>query len=272
MGCCFCTLLREHHIYRPFLTESMPQPAVLTLLSGAFSGGATAISEFIFFRFISGAGAFSQLAAVPIWVNEVVPPKNRGGFITLMGVMLLVGYNTAIWGSYGFFFYHPEANNQWRAMLALQCLPATILLFSLPWIPESPRWLVMKDRIEDAELVLRKLHEPREAEIELQQIQAQIKIDRTLPNDWLTMLWKKPSYRKRSLLSFGTTASIQFSGVLVINSTLSWTVRRFLCDANAFVIQSTARPSIRASAMTTQLSSLWLVPGLPQLSSRPSCQ
>lgn len=30
------------------------------------------------------ASAFSLLAAVPVWVNEVVPPKNRGGFITLM--------------------------------------------------------------------------------------------------------------------------------------------------------------------------------------------
>lgn len=155
---------------------------------------------------------------MPIWVNEVVPPKNRGGFITLMGLVLLAGYNVAIWGSYGFFFFHPKANNQWRPMLALQCLPVTILLICMPWIPESPRWLVMKDRIDDARVVLLKLHEPHEADIEMEQIKSQIAIDRTLPNDWLTMLFKKPSYRKRSILGFGTTASIQFSGILVINS------------------------------------------------------
>jgi hypothetical protein len=148
----------------------------------------------------------------------VVPPRNRGAFITLMGIMLLLGYNAAIWGSYGFFFYHPAANNQWRAILALQCLPVTVLLLCMPWMPESPRWLVMRDRLDDARQVLLRLHEPREAEIEMQQIQAQIQIDRTLPSDWYTMLWKKPSYRKRSLLSFGTTASIQLSGILVINS------------------------------------------------------
>ncbi|KAK3316751.1 MFS transporter [Apodospora peruviana] len=192
-------------------------PTIFTLISGAFCAGSTNIGEFILFRFISGAGAFMLLAAVPIWVNEVVPPKTRGGFITLMGLMLLAGYNVALWASYGFFFFRPTANNQWRAPLGLQCLPATIVLVCMPWIPESPRWLVMKDRIEDARAVLRKLHEPDEAEVEMRQIQAQISIDRTLPNGWMVMLFKKPSYRKRSMLGFGTTASIQFSGILVIN-------------------------------------------------------
>ncbi len=162
--------------------------------------------------------AFSILAAVPIWVNECVPPRNRGGFITLMGIMLLLGYNAAIWGAYGIFLSHLEANNQWRVMLALQCVPVVILLLCMPWMPESPRWLVMKGRLEDAREVLLKLHERAEAEVEMRQIQDQIEIDKTLPGDWYTMLWRKPSYRKRSLLSFGTTASIQFSGILVINS------------------------------------------------------
>lgn len=78
----------------------------------------------------------------------------------------------------------------------------------------------MKDRLDDARAVLLKLHEPHEADIEMEQIKSQIAIDRTLPNDWLTMLFKKPSYRKRSILGLGTTASIQFSGILVINSKL----------------------------------------------------
>lgn len=85
-------------------------------------------------------------------------------------------------------------------------------------IPESPRWLVMKDRLDDARAVLERLHEPEEAKIEMQQIQAQISIDKTLPNGWWTMLWAKKSYRRRSILGFGTTICIQFSGILVINS------------------------------------------------------
>ena len=132
--------------------------------------------------------------------------------------MLLVGYMLAEWGNHGFLFYHPKANNQCRPMLALQCAPVTLLTLIMPWMPESPRWLVRQGLIEDAEKVLLKLHVPEEAAIEMQQIQAQIRIEQYLPSDWYSMLWKKPSYLKRSLIGFGTTSSIQFSGILVINS------------------------------------------------------
>lgn len=70
---------------------------MLNLISGAVLAGSTNVGEFIAFRFIAGAGAFSILAAVPvsattlqdtlsseadqqqIWMNEVVPQHLRGG-------------------------------------------------------------------------------------------------------------------------------------------------------------------------------------------------
>lgn len=76
----------------------------------------------------------------------------------------------------------------------------------------------MKDRYEDAKQTLLKVHSPEEAAVELVQINRQMMIDRQLPNSYWIM-FKKPSYRKRSLLALGTTMTIQFSGILVINST-----------------------------------------------------
>lgn len=84
-------------------------------------------------------------------------------------------------------------------------------------LPESPRWLLMNDRYEQARTTLLKIHNPEEAAVELAQINAQMQIDRHLPNSYWVM-FKKPSYRKRSLLAIGTSGSIQFSGILVINS------------------------------------------------------
>lgn len=75
----------------------------------------------------------------------------------------------------------------------------------------------MHDRHEEAAANLRRLHTTEEAEIELQQIAAQMQIDRMLPSSYWVML-KKPSYRKRTLLCLGVTCGIQFSGILVINN------------------------------------------------------
>jgi hypothetical protein len=103
---------------------------------------------------------------------------------------------------------------------ALQCVPVLLVLIMLYFLPESPRYLLMNDRFEEAQRNLLKLHSPEEAQVELAQINAQMQIDRTLPNSYWIM-FKKPSYRKRSLLAIGTTCAIQFSGILVINS-MSW--------------------------------------------------
>lgn len=96
-------------------------------------------------------------------------------------------------------------------------MPVAFLLAVMYWLPESPRWLLMNDRYEEAQKNLLKLHIPEEAAVEIAQINAQMQIDRTLPSSYWHM-FKKPSYRKRSLLAIGTTCSIQFSGILVINS------------------------------------------------------
>ena len=80
-------------------------------------------------------------------------------------------------------------------------------------MPESPRYLLIHDKHEEASRNLHRLHTREEAEIELQQISAQMQIDRTLPSSYWAMI-KKPSYRKRTLLCLGVTCGIQFSGIL----------------------------------------------------------
>lgn len=71
--------------------------------------------QFIVFRFTSGAGAFMLLSAVPIWMNEVTPPRNRGLLVDLHGAGLLFGYMVAAWVGYGFF--HIDSANTWRGPL-----------------------------------------------------------------------------------------------------------------------------------------------------------
>nr|OQO28618.1 hypothetical protein B0A51_03335 [Rachicladosporium sp. CCFEE 5018] len=189
--------------------------ALVVLISGALLAGSVNVGMFIAFRFFNGAGAFMILSAVPIWMNEVTPPRNRGMLVDIHGAALLFGYMVAAWIGNGFFYLHTAA--AWRAPMAFQCLPPLILLCLLPFMPESPRFLLMHDKHEEAASNLLRLHTREEAESELAQISAQMQIDRTLPCSYWAML-KKPSYRKRTLLCLGTTCGVQMSGILVINN------------------------------------------------------
>lgn len=75
----------------------------------------------------------------------------------------------------------------------------------------------MKDRHEDARRVLGQLHPPAEAAVEYVQIDAQMRIDKTLSTSYKEMVMK-PSNRKRLLLGCGCMAITQFSGILVITN------------------------------------------------------
>lgn len=75
----------------------------------------------------------------------------------------------------------------------------------------------MKDRHEEARRVLDRLHPPSEAAVEFVQIDAQMRIDKTLPTSYKDMIMR-PSYRKRLYLGCGCMAITQFSGILVITN------------------------------------------------------
>lgn len=178
---------------------------------------------FIVFRFFAGAAAFMLLAAVPLYVSEIVPANRRGALVGAHGATLSVGYVISAWTGVGFFYWTTGGSNTWRPPMALQMLWPLIMLIGLYPLPESPRWLMMKGRHEEAEAVLFKLHtDPSDpnndaAAAESYQIRKQIAIDQTLGNSWLQII-KKPSYRKRALFAMLITGAGQCAGVSLVVS------------------------------------------------------
>ncbi|UPK95891.1 hypothetical protein LCI18_006826 [Fusarium solani-melongenae] len=189
--------------------------AAIIIISGAVMAGSVNVGQFIVFRFVSGAGTYMMISAVTLWMTEIAPPAVRGVFVSLVGASLLFGYSASAWVGYG--FYHLNSPHAWRAPFAFQGLPALVLLVLLYWLPESPRWLMLKGRYEEARNNLLKLHTPEEAGVEFTQIRLQVEVDKSLQDSYWAMFANR-NYRKRTLIGMGTFASIQTSAILVINN------------------------------------------------------
>jgi hypothetical protein len=189
-------------------------------------------------------------------MSEVVPVDFRGALVDVHAVFLIFGYMVQGWVGFGFYFWN-GGESTWRPPLALQCAWPALLLCGIYWVPESPRWLVMQDRVEEAQAILFKLHsnpnDPDDefAQAEFYQIRKQIAIDRALGSSWMHMI-KKPSYRKRCLLAIGTTGIIQCSGVLVINSKCP--VAAGSSPAQLTMLQTMGQPCTRIWALAPSSS------------------
>jgi len=128
--------------------------------------------------------------------------------------MFAVGYAVSAWVGFGVWFISASGSSStlpWRFPLALQILPALILLVGSPWLPYSPRWLMQQNRFEEAEAVLLKLHtrsggsggdHTAQARIEFEQLRAQTALDNEMAasrSRW--ELVKTPGNRKRVLIA-----------------------------------------------------------------------
>ena len=108
-----------------------------------------------------------------------------------------------------------------RFPLAFQVVPSLIMAIGIWFLQESPRWLMEKDRHEEARAVLNKLHSTGNNEDFLQLEFEEIRDTVVAEKAAQTVSWKallaKPSWRKRLLLGCGVQAFGQLSGVNVIN-------------------------------------------------------
>jgi putative MFS transporter len=126
-----------------------------TILTFASFTGLTALawSPWIVFvaRFLTGAGLTGFVPVDTVMVSECAPTDRRGKFTGLIAVLWPAG---AMLGLSISLYILPRFS--WRWLFVLGAVPAVLVLLVQRKVPESPRWLISKDRIEDALLSLRK--------------------------------------------------------------------------------------------------------------------
>ncbi|KAK1570043.1 general substrate transporter [Colletotrichum navitas] len=127
----------------------------------AISNGPTGLGTMIAGRIVSGLGVAIVSTSVPLYQAEVSPAKKRGHFVTVNHVGFIAGIATGLWVGYFMRFWRSRAGDfwGWRLSILLEIVPALIFGLGLPWIPETPRWLVEHGKKDKARLTLYWLRE-----------------------------------------------------------------------------------------------------------------
>ncbi len=128
--------------------------AVLYVVSAAGCAFAWNWHSLVAFRMIGGLGIGASSVLGPMYIAEIAPGKWRGRLVGLFQFnvvfgILLAYFSNYVIGSMGF------GDLEWRWKLGIAAIPAAAFLLMLFAIPESPRWLVTKQRIGEATTVLR---------------------------------------------------------------------------------------------------------------------
>ena len=158
--------------------------AVLFLVSALVQGFAHDHLIFVLARILGGMAVGAASVLSPAYISEVAPASIRGRMTTVQQIMIITGLTAAFLVNYFFaaaagvstapFWAGLEA---WRWMYLIQALPAAIFLVALFFIPESPRYLVSKGRLDAAHSVLTKLFGGDVAQAKLEEIRATFSTD-----------------------------------------------------------------------------------------------
>ncbi|GME25661.1 Sugar/inositol transporter [Neofusicoccum parvum] len=102
-------------------------------------------------RVLTGLGVGASSMIIPIYIAECAPAAIRGRLVGMFEIMLQIALVFGFWVNYGVQQnVSPDTDMQWHIPVGIQFVPAGLLLLSMPWVPESPRWLVSKGRSEKA--------------------------------------------------------------------------------------------------------------------------
>ncbi|KAK8707058.1 hypothetical protein V6N13_058125 [Hibiscus sabdariffa] len=193
--------------------------AAATFLVGAvLMGFAPSFPWLLAGRVVAGIGVGYSLMISPLYTAEISPAMKRGFLTSLPEVFIvsgiLIGYivNYSLSGL-------PQ-NINWRLMLGLAAVPAIAIGVGVMAMPESPRWLVMKGRTDEARRVLIKVSDSvQEAESRLGDITKAAASTDSIDGDWRGQgVWKElllnpsPPVRRILIAAVGINFFMQASG------------------------------------------------------------
>ena len=171
-------------IFAGFLSDKFGRKKVLILSAILFFISAVGSSipnnliQFVLARLIGGVGVGIASMLSPMYISEIAPAKIRGTLVTLYQLAIVIGINLVYYinlqiASSGDAQWNLDIG--WRIMLGSEVIPALLFFILLFFIPESPRWLASKGKIDRAKAIIEKINGQNKSAELLNEIQDSFK-------------------------------------------------------------------------------------------------
>lgn len=109
-----------------------------------------------FARIFTGIGNGMVTSTIPTWQSECAKPESRGFLIMNEGMLIGFGIMISYWIDYGLYF--ATGSVRWRFPIAMQCFFAIVVMLGVLILPDSPRWLLKKNYVNEAREVIARLN------------------------------------------------------------------------------------------------------------------
>ena len=196
--------------------QSLIIAAVLFAISAWGSGMPSFIPEtttlLVIFRIIGGIAIGIASMNAPMYIAEIAPADRRGNLVSYYQLAVVIGFFVVFLATYfigGNLSEEENINVGWRYMFWSEMIPALLFFLLLFSVPKSPRWLMIKNREEEALGVLKKIHGDELAEIEFKEIKESLISDKKQTK---VSIYVKPML---TIVLIGTVLSVlqQFTGI-----------------------------------------------------------
>lgn len=203
--------------------QTMILSAVLFTASALGCAVCANFNQLVIYRIIGGVGIGIVSIVSPLYISEVSAAKYRGSMVSLYQLAVTVGFLGAYLVNYQLLAYSESGNHLsvawlekmavtevWRGMLGMETLPAALFFIIIFFIPESPRWLIVKGREEKAAGILQRIYQSfQEAEFHLNETKSVL--SSTTRSEWSTLL--QPGILKAVIIGACIAILGQFMGV-----------------------------------------------------------
>ena len=181
--------------------------AALFAVGSLLSAAATQIWMLLVARLILGIAIGVASMLTPLYLSEMAPAEKRGAAVSLNQFCITFG----ILASYLVDYVFSDVGGTWRWMLGLGAVPGLMLGAGMAFMPESPRWLAGRGRMDEAAVVLRAMRSDTRVAAEMDGLRRDVQRERDAIS--LSALLKARRARRPLIVGVGLAVFQQVTGI-----------------------------------------------------------